>query len=732
MEFAQLETTIRSVRFNSPKLIVMGSQCVKTGRRLVLKASGKAWIEPFEIGTTWRVSGHRTDQTIFINDKPKKEDVLLLDSAELVLRSGEALVRLLSESKKFSGIGRVKAQHLWTEFGESVFDIIEQVDIESLKRVLSEKSALKLCEEFKSLGYIRELQSLMSKPLPASVCLDLVKTYGPDAVNRVKEDPYRLLTFMQNWTSVDDIARGEFGVDVLDSRRMRAAVNEALLSRFNNGNTAATVAQIKATIQNTISMNPEFVEKALEIGGGKLFKKSEHLIHPVGPWLMETQIAEKIVARVKRRSSDLESIDNIDAAIDAYENQNLIDLTIEQRDAIYLSAREPFSLILGGAGCGKTTVLRGVYKALESDSAGVRIHQIALSGRAAQRMQESTGLPARTIAAFLQDQEVKVEHLGQDDVVVIDEASMIDVISAYYLMRRIPDCVQIILVGDPEQISPVGPGLFLHVLADQPGIPKTTLKVVKRQAENSGIVAVSSAIRDQQVPDFCHQDIDFDSCADSVLGAQAASAYFALGGSGEDFSTIVVCPTKNGEGSTKQVNAQIINRLNQDRPRVRTLSITSNGLEVVDLTIDFVPVRLGDLVLVQKNDYVLDVRNGSLGKIIRVAKDDPEDSDSLACCIEVDGREVEFPVGKLDIIDHGYAITVHKAQGSQAKTIIFPIRKSKLLDKSLVYTAITRAQSRCHILGDYEAFEVAVKNPSKASARCVGLSVALEQSGINQ
>jgi len=729
-EFAQIETTIRSVRFNSPKLIVMGSQCVKTGKRIVLRASGKAWSEPFEIGTTWLVSGHKTEQTLTRGSYTFKEEVLNLDSAELILRNGEAFIRLLSESKKFSGIGRVKAQNLWVEFGEGVFDIIEQVDIELLKRVLSEQSALKLCEEFQSLGYIRALQSLMSKPLSSSVCIDLIKAYGPDAVDRVKEDPYRLLTFMQSWTQVDDIARHEFGVQVLDNRRLKAAVSEALLSRFSSGHTAATIKQVKATIENKISMNPNFVQKALEIEDGKLFKKSENLIHPIGPWLMETMIAEKIVARLKRRSYKLDSIDHIDAAIDAYEKQNVIDLTIEQRDAIFLSAREPFSLILGGAGCGKTTVLKGVFKALESNSVGVRIHQIALSGRAAQRMQESTGFPARTIAAFLQDQQVKVENLSQGDVVVIDEASMIDVISAYYLMRRIPDCVQIILVGDPEQLPPVGPGLFLHVLADHPRIPKTTLKVVKRQAEDSGIVAVSSAIRDQRVPDFCHEDIDFDSCEDSVLNARAANAYFALGGTGEDFSTVVVCPTKGGAGSTSEINSQIISRLNQDRPRVRTLSITSDGLEAVDLTINFVPVRYSDLILIKKNDYKLDVRNGSLGKITRVAGDDPENNDSIACCIEVDGREVEFPVGKLDLIDHGYAITVHKAQGSEFQTVIFPVRKSRLLDKSLVYTAITRAQSRCHLLGDYEAFEVAIKNPSKAKARLVGLSVALEQSGI--
>lgn len=725
MEFAQLETTITSVRWNSHKLILMGSQCVKTGERIVLRASGKVWSEPFDLDTTWRVSGQLTDQTIFINGKPKKEKLLLLDTAELILPSGDALIRLLAEGKRFVGIGINKAKALWTTFGEDLFDIIEKVDIEALKQVLSEKSAIRLCEEFKRLGYIRELQSLMDKPLPSGTCIDLLKAYGHDAVNRVKEDPYRLLTFMKDWERVDNIARYEFHLDPLDSRRAKAAVNEALISRFNEGNTATSLKQIKATIENKISKNPDFVRKALEVEGGKLFKKSEHLIHPIGPWLMETVIAEKIAVRLKRRSPDMGSIDHLDAAIDAYENENLIDLTIEQRDAIALSAREPFSLILGGAGCGKTTVLKGVYKALESDSVGVRIHQIALSGRAAQRMQESTGLPAKTIAAFLQDH---IEGLGSGDVVVIDETSMVDVISAYYLMRRIPDGVQIILVGDPEQLLPVGPGLFLHVLAENPSIPKTTLKVVKRQAENSGIIAVANEIREQRVPKFCHEDIDFDACEHSELSAKAADAYFSHGGTGEDFSVIVVCPTKTGAGSTSEINEMIVSRLSQNRPCVRTLSISSDGQMAVDLTINFVPVRKGDLVLIRKNDYTLDVRNGALGKVIQVSENDPETTEDIACRIEVDGREIEFPVGKLDIIDHGYAITVHKAQGSEAPTIIFPVRKSRLLDKSLAYTAITRAKSRCKILGDYEAFKSAVSSPPKSRNRLVGLNVALEKS----
>lgn len=726
MDYAQLEVTIRSVRVNAPKLIIMGAACIKTGKWVVLKASGKAWGEPFEVGTTWRVSGHQTMQTIFIGDKPKKEDLLLLDSAELILRSGEAFVRLLAEGKRFSGIGINKAQALWRTFGEDVFDIIEKVDVEALTSVLSEKTAIRLCEEFKSLGYIKQLQSLMSKPLPYSTCIDLVKTYGPDAVDRVTEDPYRLLAFIQSWERVDDIARDEFNVDRLDPRRMRAAVREVLVSRFNTGNTAATLKQVKTSIENKISKDPEFVERALYIEGGKLFKRSEHLIHPIGPWLMETVIAEKIASRLKRRSYRLDAIDHIEAAIDVYEDENLIDLTIEQRDAIFLSVRESFSLILGGAGCGKTTVLKGVYKALESDCLDVRIHQIALSGRAAQRMQESTGRTAKTIAAFLQEQ---VEVLGQGDVVVIDEASMIDVINAYYLMRRIPDSVQVILVGDPEQLPPVGPGLFLHVLAEHPSIPKTTLKVVKRQAENSGIVAVASTIREQKVPVFGYDDIDFDHCRDQELSARAADAYFSLGGTGEDYTVIVVCPTKRSNGSTSEINAQIISRLNPNRPNVRTLSI-SNGQEAVNLTIDFVPVRLGDLVLILKNDYTLDVRNGSLGKITRVSEVDPKTESDIACCIEIDGREVEFPVSKLDIIDHGYAITVHKAQGSEAQTIIFPIRKSKLLDKSLIYTAITRAQSQCKILGDYEAFKFAVTNPPKATNRLVGLNIALKENDL--
>ncbi|WP_449288416.1 ATP-dependent DNA helicase [Marinobacter salarius] len=703
----------------------MGAQCIKTGNRIVLRASGPEWSEPFEIGTTWLVSGHKTEQILTRGTHTFKEEVLNLQSAELILRNGEALIGLLSESKKFSGIGRVKAQRLWAEFGDCVFDVIENFEVEKLQSVLSEQSAQILCKEFQELGYIRALQQLMSKPLPSHVCINLVKAYGPEAAERVKEDPYRLLCFINSWKKVDDIALAEFAVARDDKRRMRAAVNEALISRFNLGNTAAEMKQVKTSVES-INANPEFVRKAIEVEGGKLFKRSERLVHPTGPWIMETVVAEKINERLKSRSYESISVSNIEGAIEDYEAENRIELSIEQRDAILLSASEPFSLILGGAGCGKTTVLKGVYGALQAGSSRVNIHQIALSGRAAQRMAESTGLPAKTIAAFLQGSDSNVDDLSENDVVVIDEASMIDVVSAYYLMRRINPSVRIILVGDPEQLPPVGPGLFLHVLAEHKGIPKTTLRVVKRQAEDSGIVAVSTAIRAQRFPSFDHKDIGFRECTDSDLTKMAVDAYFEQGGTGENFDTVVVCATKSGAGSTSEINAQIVTKIGLDRRRVRTLWISSDGIEPVDLTINSVPVSLGDLVLITKNDYELEVRNGSLGRISRIAESDPEETNSVACWVDVEGQEVEIPVGKLGILDHGYAITVHKAQGSQFPRVIFPIRRSRLLDRSLVYTAITRAQTLCDIHGDRVAFEEACTTASKAHARCVGLAVALE------
>jgi exodeoxyribonuclease V alpha subunit len=547
MEHVQLEATVKSVRFNAPKLIVMGAQCTKTGKRIVLKGAGSAWSEPFEIGTTWLVSGHKSEQTLTRGNHKFTEEVLNLQSAELVLHNGEALISLLSESKKFAGIGRVKAQKLWSAFGDDIFDLIENFEVEKLHSILSEQSALTLCKEFRELGYIRALQQLMSKPLPSHVCLNLVKAYGSDAAERLKEDPYRLLCFITNWKKVDDIALTEFSVARDDDRRVRAAVHEALMSRFNLGNTAAELKQVKASVES-INSNPEFVRRAIEVEGGKLFKRSERLVHPAGPWIMETVIAEKISERLNRQYHKSISVSDIEGAIEDYEVRNHIELSSEQSDAILLSASEPFSLILGGAGCGKTTVLKGVYRALQGGSSRPNIHQIALSGRAAQRMAESTGLPAKTISAFLQDSDNKIENLSEDDVVVIDEASMIDVVSAYYLMRRIPETVRMILVGDPEQLPPVGPGLFLHVLASHEKIPKTTLKVVKRQAEDSGIVAVSTAIRAQRIPSFDYDDISFSECNDHELTKKSVDAYFEQGGRGEDFTTIVVCPTKGGAG----------------------------------------------------------------------------------------------------------------------------------------------------------------------------------------
>lgn len=720
------EVVIKSLRMASNDLIVMGAECINTGDRLVLRSTPQLIGEALEIGTTWLVVGVRGSQTLKREGFIFHEQVLELQECKMLLGSGEALVRLLSESKKFPGIGRVKAQRLWNEFGIELFDVIKACDYEKLERVLSPGVATFLCKGFSELSYIKALQDLMGSPLPSRVCLDLIKAYDKHALDRVLEDPYRLLCFLPDWKKVDRIAQVDFNVSDDDDRRLRAAVSEALMNRFGLGDTAAHASQIASYVGSLLG-NAKLTSRAMKMDGSTLYKTSESLIHPVGPWLMEQVIAKRILD--SQKAGSLSGLDNnlIASAIDVYEAKNNISLTLEQREAIILTAGESISLILGGAGCGKTTVLKGVYEVLNSTLPGLRVHQIALSGRAAQRMQESTGLEARTIAAFLRDGGEAAGQLTSNDVVVVDEASMLDIITSYRLFRKIPKEVKIILVGDPEQLPPVGPGLLLHVLADGDVVPRTTLKVVKRQAGDSGIVAVACAIRDQRLPSFEHADITFTECKASALTDKVVDQYFQHGGTGENFNTVIVCPTKQGAGSTSQINAGIVERLDRSRPRVKTIWLSSDGFQYVDHTVNGVPLSVGDLVLITKNDYEIEVRNGSLGKVVSIPESLPENFDDVACFVDVDDLGiVGISVSKLEILEHGYAITTHKAQGSEFPVVIFPVRRSRLLDKSLAYTAITRARKECHIIGDRVVFDHAVTSPPSSSRRTVGLMAAFQ------
>jgi exodeoxyribonuclease V alpha subunit len=361
-------------------------------------------------------------------------------------------------------------------------------------------------------------------------------------------------------------------------------------------------------------------------------------------------------------------------------------------------------LILGGAGTGKTTVLKAIMRAMEKLQGTV--HAIALAGRAAIRMTEATGRPSRTIAGFLGAVERGDLVLCGSDLVVVDEASMVDLPLAYIVLRAIPEDARLLLVGDPYQLPPIGMGLVFGVYTGDDRVPKVELTQVHRQAAETGIPAIANQIRHGYLPDLrsqsatsnlrCQQGISFVPCSESQAQALVIELLSELRGPSE---TQILSPIKRGQAGIKAINGALHNLRSVGRDQWQGFAVA-------------------DPVIFLENDYERRIWNGTLGVV--------EGAGPSSLSVIWDGHEKPMQMGQSDLeaMDLAYAISIHKAQGSQFRRVIVPVFQSRLLDRTLVYTALTRAIEQVVFVGDLSALKSAVEAPPAPHLRNHGLSIA--------
>lgn len=687
----------------------------------VVTSTRAVLVETVEPGQWWTVDGPQASRQVDADGFEMTEHSVKAETATLERLSGEHLVTYLSKSALFAGVGMVKARRLWDALGDRLYEVLDAGDLATLMLYLTEEVATNAIHQWAAAGHGTALKWLQAIGLDVGIGRKVLQFHGAATPEKVQEDPYRLLSFCASWKAVDQIARITFSLAADDPRRIKGAVEEACYAAFAAGHTSVLSGQLETRIAKLLGPRAsDLVNTSLSAGlTNGAFVIGPNGVQPTGAAAMERVVARFVSSRATR-IEPLVSEQVLTYLLAAYEADSAIELNAEQRLAVEATNRHPIALITGGAGVGKTTVLKAMYRVF--DRAAIEVVQMALAGRAAKRMQEATGKPASTVASFIR---AAAKQKDKDDakpiVVVIDEASMLDIVSMAAVCENLPASARLILLGDPCQLMPVGPGLVLHALTAVVELPHVELKSVKRYG--GAILAAALAVRAGQWPqltDDVEQPISFLPCnTDEGYLADLTVDLYAL----DPEHTQILVSKKEGAGGAKLINEEAQHRFAASNPAVLTLDRESTGLHV------------GDPVLCTRNLWDHGLQNGSMGLIVRLA--DPLDS-AAEDVSEPEARtiawvkwddEITRPLlnSQLDDMTLGYAITVHKAQGSQWRRIIIPVTRNRMLDRSLLYTAITRAQAQVILIGDEEAARQAVEAAPRSKSRQVALDLTVRR-----
>lgn len=701
-------------------------EIIDTHNEVTVRLHAKGITTSVMPGQWWSVSGEVATRT-FINSGGFEmvEDSIDVMPGQAAMRmpSGAHLVDYLVRNPTFNGIGRVTAERLWETFGESLFAILDDGDHQALSDVISPQKVAVLIQGWKEEGLSKTLQWLHSHGFSLGIGRRIVSYFGAEATEKISENPYRLLSFAGGWDEVDRLACEGLGVGWDDERRLASAVEEVVYRKFSLGDTYVPRTDLVTGLRKLLRVehgDMALLELAIELSerNARLLFDQEGNAYSLGASILENRVVDAIRQRLGRFSPAC----HVNEVIRAYEDREGISLNKEQRDAVHLVADNHFAVVTGGAGCGKTTVMEVICEILEDQ--GFDVIQLALAGKAAKRMTQATGRPAMTLASFIKnvrDQEGGELHaVRKPSALVVDEASMVDLISFSATVDLISADTKIVLIGDPHQLPPVGPGLILHCLSEAPEIPHVELKVAKRFGTE--IADLAHHVKDGLLParDRFVGPLCFIESEQFDMAEIAANLYLE-----RSQDTVVLCATR---AVASTVNEIVQRSQSNKRKPLRLWSIEYDRWEEAGFF-------EGDLLICTKNHWDLGLQNGSMGRLVSIqdsAAIGEAEATELGCIEWDDGVVRPFHEELLDSLELGYALTMHKAQGSQWPRVVIclPVTdRARNIERSLVYTAITRAQSEVVMLGIHERLVDAVRHKKSADRRRVGLSKRLQFMG---
>jgi exodeoxyribonuclease V alpha subunit len=630
--------------------------------------------------------------------------------------SGSGFVAFLSSERSFKGIGTVKAQLLWNEFRGEIFKILEKdrhapfkgnkstTNFEVVKAVLVRDDAVNgLWDGYKEYSNLKHSAQLVEWEIEAPIQRQLFRVADHDAINFLKKNPYRLYSLGMRFQKVDDVAQKHFFVRPSSEIRIAALVEHALRLWSDKGNTVATWQDIEPTLKRLLNNDQSLVLKASRLKGDIIgFVKQEDKYFVSANYIFEKTIAKRFNKLCK--DQQLVWTDELEGAYTSSVPDGWV-LEKAQAKAVRTALMSRIFALSGGAGTGKTTTTKLIVDSYQK--LGFTIYPVALSGKAARRLQQSIGIETSTIARLLRE-----AGIGEvPSVLIVDEASMLDAYTMWRLVTLISDKVRILLIGDPYQLPPINAGFILNDVIKSEVINHVELDVVRRQGANSSVPAYSNAVRNGKVPQSLNTaDITFQESIGDIL-QDAVNAYSMYE------NVMIVAPTN---ATVRRVNVILQDAVN---PHGEVLDLT--GMPVTKGSYEF---RLGDPVVITLTNYNSDVQNGTLGVIRSV-----DVADEFACTVELEDLDENGKKRLLNVdwqlfeyIDLAYCLTLHKLQGSQAPNVIVLLERGPLLDRSWLYTAMTRAENKVHVIGKELDFRFGVNKQGAVDSRKTALAEMLK------
>ena len=636
-------------------------------------------------------------------------------------------------SGMIKGIGPVLAKKLVAKFGEGVFDIIDahSARLEEVDKVGPERRR-RIKAAWAEQKVVREIMVFLhAHGASTSRAVRIYKTYGDQAIEKVRANPYQLARDIHGigFKTADGIAR-QLGVAADSPQRAAAGLRHTLFEAGGDGHCALPVDVLVPHAATMLEVDEPIVAEALTqaLRANELDREEidgRDLVYLPGMLGAEEGVARRML-HLAAQPSPYPDLD-LEKAVGWYETKKDRVLSPTQREALGRALSSRVFIITGGPGVGKTTLLDALLAIVRAKK--MRCLLCAPTGRAAQRLAEATGQEARTIhrtlgfgqggGGFQHDDKQPLNG----DLLVVDECSMVDLPLMHALLRAMPPQGALLLVGDVDQLPSVGPGLVLRHLIESGTIPTARLTEIFRQAAESRIITNAHRINAGEIPDlqppaggatadFFYIERDEPERIAATLADLAANRIPRKWGFDPVRDIQVLCPTNRGPVGARQLNGHLQGTLNPRRDHEPVAE--KFGWQF----------RLRDKVIQTQNNYDKEVFNGDLGFIERI---DPEESE---LAVRFETRTVVYAFGELDELAPAYAITIHKSQGSEFPVVVIPLATSQylLLQRNLIYTGITRGRKLVIIVGQRRALEIAVRQQS-ARERYGGLLARLLREG---